>query len=590
MHRHGQRAYVSNMRLRITLALLLLLGSAHLAMAAPPPAAAVASAHPQATAAGREILAAGGNAFDAAVAVAAALAVVEPFNSGLGGGGLFLLHRASDGKEVMLDARERAPLAATRNMYLDEDGEPRAGASVNGALAAAIPGLPAGLTHLARHYGKLPLTRTLAPAIQLARNGFVVTPRYRQYAQERHDALLHSAAASVAFLDGGFVPDNGFVIRQPDLAVTLTQLARHGDAAFYRGRVAAKLVAGVRAAGGIWSREDLQGYRVVERAPVRGTYRGVRITTAALPSSGGIVLLQMLGMIEGFDLAGATPALRAHLVIEAMRRAYRDRALHLGDPDFVRDSAARLLDPGYIARLWADIDPRSATPSAALAAPVAEGSAHTTHFSVIDRAGNRVAATVTINTAFGAAFVPPGTGVLLNNEMDDFAAKPGVPNAYGLVGADANAIAPGKRPLSSMTPTFVESADRVLVIGTPGGSRITTMVLLATLDFIEGRGGVEDWVARPRYHHQYLPDVVTHEADAFSADAAAELTRMGHSLRVNADGYGNMQALVWFKDTGRVEAASDPRGEGRVWVEGIAAGRVRDRGAASVLRRSYAGP
>ena len=534
-----------------------------------PPSAAIASAHPAATAAGREILDAGGNAFDAAVAVAAALAVVEPFGSGLGGGGFFLLHRASDSRNVMLDARERAPLAATRHMYLDAAGAPVPRRSLDGALAAAIPGLPAALAHLAQRYGTLPLSRSLAPSIRLAREGFTVTPRYRRMAQARGATLLTSPAAAI-FLDKGALPPQGYVIKQPELARTLDELARRGASGFYRGVTARRLVDGVRAAGGLWTYADLAQYRVVEREPVRGSYRGAQVISAALPSSGGIVLLEMLGILEGLELEPVASVDRTHVVVEAMRRAYRDRALYLGDPDFLPvNPQAMLLDSRRIAGLRAGIDRRRATPSTDLApAPAHDGprGANTTHFSVLDIAGNRVAATLSINTPFGSTFVPAGTGVLLNNEMDDFVAAPGSPNTYGLVGGDANAIAPGKRPLSSMMPTFIETRGSVLVLGTPGGSRIISQVLLAVLDFVHERGGVEDWVGRRRFHHQYLPDRIEYEPGAFVAEELTALARLGHALHKLPEDYGNMQALVWHRASGRVEAASDPRGEGAAVV------------------------
>lgn len=529
--------------------------------------AAVASAHPLATAAGRDVLEVGGNAFDAAVAVAATLAVVEPYSSGLGGGGFFLLHRARDRFETMLDARERAPFAATANMYLDADGEPLPQASLRGPLAAGIPGLPAALVHLAQRYGRLPLARTLRPAIKLAREGFPVTPRYRLMAQRAHDALLASPASTDVFLENGFVPDEGDVIRQPALAGTLDRLARHGRNGFYRGPVANRLIAGVRRAGGIWTAVDLAQYRLVERTPLRARYQDAMITTAAPPAGGGVLLLQMLALLEPFELNAVSTAERTHLVVEAMRRAYRDRALYLGDPDFPEAASfRRLLDPIYLRRLHASIDRQRATASRQLSGDPSPPTLHTTHFSIIDKDGNRVAATLSINTAFGSGFTPPGTGVLLNNEMDDFARKPGSPNVYGLVGGHANAIAPGKRPLSSMTPTFIDTGDRVVILGTPGGSRIPTMVLLATLDAVAGRGDAGAWAARPRFHHQYLPDVIEHEPDAFDDKTRQALTGLGHTLRATGEPYGNMQIVVWDKPTGTT-AAADPRGEGRVWVE-----------------------
>lgn len=538
-----------------------------LAATAKPGTAALATAHPLATEAGRAILEQGGNAFDAAVAIAATLAVVEPFSSGLGGGGLWLLYRAHDGWTTMVDARERAPLAATPDMYLDKDGQPIPRLSLDGPLAAAIPGAPAALVYVARHYGQLPLSRSLAPAITLARAGFAVTPRYRRLAGRRLQALNASPAAARIFLDNGAVPNESFELRQPELAGVLERLARQGHAGFYDRTVAEQFVSGVRAAGGIWTLEDLASYRVQERSPVHGRYRDLRITSAALPSSGGIVLIEMLNILRGFELERFGRGTRAHVIIESMRRAYRDRARYLGDPDFVDVDVKRLLDSRYAAELRTTIDLKRATVGDALAPAGSDiGGTQTSHFSVIDRDGNRVAATLTINTAFGSAFMPPGTGVLLNNEMDDFVIKPGVPNAYGLVGNQANAIAPGKRPLSSMTPTFLESPEVVAILGTPGGSRIITMVLLATLEVAERRGRAGDWVALRRFHQQYLPDEVSYESGAFAERELEQLQALGHRLK-ERDTYGDMQIVTWFKNERRLEAASDPRGEGAAWVE-----------------------
>lgn len=553
------------MRIRTLLLLLLALWSSAQAMERPP-AAAVASAHPLATAAGHEILAAGGNAFDAAVAVSAVLAVVEPYSSGLGGGGFWLLHPAGDGRQVMVDGRERAPLAAHRDMYLDAKGEVVPGLSMDGALAAAIPGAPAALAHIAEHYGRLPLTHSLAPAIRHARGGFEVSEHYQRMTTFRQETLRASPAAARTFLKDHAVPPLGHRIRQPDLATTLERLARSGHAGFYQGPTARAMLDGVRQAGGIWSEQDLRDYRVVERVPLRGSYRGLTVTTAAPPSSGGVALLQMFNILAGYDWGTLAEADRVHLAVEAMRRAYRDRAAFLGDPDFVDVPVTRLTDPAYAASLRAGIDRAQATPSAALPGiAAAPGGYHTTHLSILDRDGNRVAATLSINYPFGSGFMPEGSGVLLNDEMDDFSAKPGVPNAYGLVGAEANAIAPGKRPLSSMTPTFIDGPDGVAILGTPGGSRIITMVLLGTLEFAAGRAPA-DWVTRPRFHHQYLPDTLQFEPEAFSADLQDELTLRGHSLQQVAQPWGNMQAVWWDRRGRRVLAASDPRGEGTAEV------------------------
>ena len=522
---------------------------------------AVASAHPLATAAGLEILAAGGNAFDAAVAVSAALAVVEPYSSGLGGGGFWLLHRQSDGRQVMVDGRERAPLEARRDMYLDPQGAVLPRASIDGPLAAAIPGEPAALVHIAEKYGRLPLARSLAPAIRLAREGFAVDATYQRLAGFRADALRAFPDAADTFLTEGAAPPPGFVLKQPELAATLERLAEHGFDGFYRGEVAEALVRGVQRDGGIWRLEDLAGYRVVERAPVYGHFRGLRIVSAAPPSSGGVALVEMLNMLSGYPPEQLPPAERVHYLVEVMRRAYRDRARYLGDPDFVAVPVRRLTNPEYGLSRAADIRLDRATPSVpATPGRPAEGQ-DTTHFSIIDRAGNRVAATLSINYPFGSGFMPEGTGVLLNDEMDDFSAKPGVPNVYGLVGGEANAIAPGKRMLSSMTPTFVEAPDRVAILGTPGGSRIISMVLLGVLEFADG-ADAEQLVTLPRIHHQYLPDVVEFEPDALDAATRQALIDKGQTLAPQDRPWGNMQAVIWQRTDGAVSAASDPRGIG----------------------------
>lgn len=529
-----------------------------------PRAAAVASAHPLATEAGVLVLEAGGNAFDAAIAVSAALAVVEPYGSGLGGGGFWLLHRAQDGHEVMIDGRERAPLASTPGMYLDADGEVMPRASIDGPLAAGIPGVPAALEHMARHYGRLPLDVSLAPAIILARDGFPIDAVYRRMAGLRLDALRASEAAAAQFLVDGGVPEEGHRLRQPDLAATLARIARHGAGAFYTGELADRMVEAVRAGGGLWTRADLREYRIVERQPVVEYFRGSRVVSAALPSSGGVLLSQMLQMLERRPIEGLDEVQRTHLLVEIMRRAYADRARHLGDPDQVRMPLTRLRNRAYNHRRAQQIDMQQATSSEALAAEADEGR-DTTHLSVLDHEGNRVAATLSINYPFGSGFVAAGTGVLLNDEMDDFSAKPGAANAYGLTGTAANAIAPGKRMLSSMSPTFVESPGRVLLLGTPGGSRIISMVLLGLLDAAEG-ADVAQIVARGRFHHQYLPDRIDVEPGALADAVLDELQRLGHRIRRLDAPYGNMQAVAWEPGTGRVSAASDPRGIGRAAV------------------------
>ena len=522
----------------------------------------IASANEQATAAGLEVLAQGGNAFDAAVAVSAALGLVEPESSGLGGGGFFLLHLASENRVVFVDARERAPMAATRDMYLDPQGNPRSGATVIGPLAAAIPGLPAGLDHVARHYGRLPLARSLAPAIRLAERGWRFGAKGRHGLAGKRDAIAANEAAAKLFLIRGELPRVGARLRNPDYAKTLRLLAREGAGGFYRGDYARRMVAAVRGGGGIWREQDLADYRVVEREPIRLQHRGYEIITAPPPSSGGIALGQMLQVLGGYDYPRLARVPRLHLVLESMRRAYRDRAIHLGDPDFVSIPVAQLLSPDYAAGLRASIHPHKALPSALLpGVDVAMERVDTTHFSIIDAEGNYAAVTQTINLPYGSAFVAPGTGFLLNNEMDDFSVKPGVPNEFGLVGAEANAIVPGKRPLSSMTPTFLVHPDRVAVIGTPGGSRIISMVLLATLSLMDG-ASAQDAVALRRVHHQYLPDIVYAEQGALSAAEQDALVQRGFTVEMAAETWGNMHVAVWDRRSGAVEVGLDPRWRG----------------------------
>ena len=525
-----------------------------------PPAAAIASAHPAATRAGMEILDAGGNAFDAAVAVSAALAVVEPYSSGLGGGGFWLLQRASDGKEVMVDGREKAPLAATRDMYLDEQGQPIAHASIDGPLAAGIPGEVAALVHIAKHYGRLPLKQSLAPAITLAKQGFAVDEHYRRMAGFRLDALRASADAAKIFLKDAELPPLGYLIRQPQLASTLQRIAAQGKAGFYTGEIAARMLKSVQAHGGIWAEKDLLDYEIVERQPMVGYYKGWRVVSAAPPSSGGVVLLEMLNMLSLLDVPAMNKLDRVHYLVEVMRRAYRDRAQWLGDGDFVDMPLQKLLSSAYAAKLMASVNPDHATPSKQLAAVRDEGH-DTTHFSILDTEGNRVAATLSINYPFGSGFVAEGTGVLLNDEMDDFSMKPGVANVYGLVGAEANAIQPGKRMLSSMSPTILENDEHLAILGTPGGSRIITMVLLGILEAVEGKD-VAQWVEYPRFHHQYLPDEIQVEPGALSGELLQQLRARGHRIELKKRSWGNMQAIDWNKKQGKVTAASDPRGKG----------------------------
>ena len=545
---------------------LLLLLAFSLQAAPAPDQQAVASAHPIATAAGHQVLDQGGNAFDAAIAVAATLAVVEPYGSGIGGGGFFLLRQpAAEGVDYrFIDARETAPLAAHRDMYLNEEDQLQR--VINGPLAAGIPGTPAALAHLAERYGNLPLQQSLAPAIAAAEQGFAVGESYRTLVGFRLAAMQQDTDTARIFLKDNQAPALGELIRQPELAETLRALARDGHDGFYRGPIAERLVSGVRAAGGIWQTADLENYRIIEREPVRFSTRGFEVISAPLPSAGGIALAGILQGMEQLPSAAPGSVQWTHQLVELLRRTYRDRALLLGDSDFIVAPSERLMSAEHARQLAAGINPRRATPSLELGPPqpVEEGT-HTTHFSLIDRQGNAVAATLSINLPFGAAFTVPRTGVLLNNEMDDFAADPDGRNSYGLKGSEANAIAPGKRPLSSMTPTMLENADQLAVLGTPGGSRIISMVLLGALQAMDGRP-VQEWVSRPRFHHQYLPDHIQIEDDAFDTHQREALEQLGHSFKPVGRDYGDMQALLWDKRKGEVSAASDPRGEGEASV------------------------
>jgi gamma-glutamyltranspeptidase/glutathione hydrolase len=461
----------------------------------------------------------------------------------------------------MVDGREQAPGASTIDMYLDGEGNVDRNLATNGPLAAAIPGEIAALEHIAENYGRLSLARSLQPAIRIAREGFPVYEKFHTMLGWKQEQIARWPAAAEAFLLDGEVPPMGHVIRLPDLARVLEQVAAEGAETFYRGDIARQLVAGVREAGGIWTLEDLAAYQVREREPIRTDYGAYELVTAPPPSSGGIAIATMLNILEGYPLEELQGAQRAHYIAEAMRRAYRDRALYLGDPDFYEVPTERLTSQFYADGLRAAIHPDKATPSDLL--PGSEGpreGTDTTHFSIIDAEGNMVAATLTVNLAFGASFMVPGTGFVLNNEMDDFSAKPGEPNAFGLIGFEANEIRPYKRPLSSMTPTFIMGEDRVGVLGTPGGSRIITMVLLGILDFMEGHEP-ESWVSLPRFHHQYVPDRISAEPDAFTDREVAELEAMGHTVRISGRRWGNMHGVLWDRENGAVTAGSDPRSD-----------------------------
>lgn len=551
------------MKLTDFISVFLLLPVLAMAKAPPqsPPQNAVASAHFLATNAGQEILAQGGNAFDAAIAVSATLSVVEPISSGIGGGGLFLLRQARTGRDVMIDARETAPHSATPEIYLDASGELDRDKSVNGPLSAGIPGLPAAFVHLAKNYGRLPLSQSLAPAIRVARNGFEIYPRLETGYTQRAEVMERYAGSRKIFLADGDPPQIGEILIQEDLARTLELIAEKGFDGFYRGETAQEMLDDVGKYGGNWNAGDLTGYKVVERTPMVIDYNGWRITTAPPPSSGGVAIAQMLNILQPWDLRTMQPVMRTHLITEAMRRAYRDRSLYLGDPDFTQIPLERLISRNYAAGLRASINPDKATPSSLLPGNLAPGEDdETTHFSIIDSDGNRVSATQTVNLTYGSGMIVEGTGFLLNNEMDDFALKPGTPNAFGVMGFAANLVAPGKRMLSSMTPSFMDNKQEAVVLGTPGGSRIITMVLLGILAADAG-ADAQAITALPRFHHQYLPDKLYAEPGAFDAPLIQGLTELGHTVVESKSTWGNMQTVVWDKKSNALSAGSDPRNE-----------------------------
>ncbi len=510
----------------------------------------VVAAHPLAAEAGVKMLEKGGNAFDAAAATALALGVVEPGSSGIGGGGFFLLYIAKQDRFVMIDARETAPLLAGHGELYEYQS------SIDGPQSAGVPGLAAGVDRLVSKYGRLKRSEVVEPAVRLARAGFPVDQRLAGMIRWRSKAF-NDAARRI------FDKRQGEIIRQPALAETLTRFAAGGIEEFYRGETAGRLVADMRRDGGLLRLRDLADYRAIERRPVMFDFQGFRFISAALPSSGGMTLAHIFGQLKDDDLKSLAAADRAHLLIETMKRAYRDRNRYLGDTDFVpvpRD----YLDTARLKRLRDSVDMRRATPADRLAGFAEPGGASvdTTHFSIIDGEGNMVSATLSINYGFGSGYLSPATGILLNDEMDDFATRPGKPNAYGLVQGKANAVAPGKRMLSSMTPTFIIGPHRTLIVGTPGGSRIISMVLLAAIAFMLDEEPPEHWVDAPRFHHQFLPDIVQFEPGAFAPEVSAELRRRGHVLSPVTRRYGNMQALLVDRKKGRTIGLSDGRGSG----------------------------
>ena len=534
----------------------------------------VASVHPQASGAGAEIMRQGGNAVDAAVATGFALAVVHPSAGNLGGGG-FMLYRTVKGEVHFLDFREKAPAAASRDMYLDKQGNV-SDQSRFGYRAPGVPGTVAGLVEAERRWGKLGLAKVMEPAIRLAREGVAVT---EYEAGLMHDAdLARDPESKRIFQRDGRFYEQGEVLKQPELAATLERIQLNPEE-FYRGALATQIAKAIQQGGGLITAADLADYKAVERTPLHGTYRGYDIYSAPPPSSGGVALLETLNILEGFDLHAArrNSALHLHLVAEAYRRAFFDRATFLGDPDFVQVPVAQLTDKKYAALWRASIDPAHASESAKLERPsmaqldqsaallapyVGPEKPDTTHYSVVDEAGAAVSVTTTLNDSFGSRTTLPGLGFLLNDEMDDFAAKPGAPNMFGLVQGEANAIAPGKRPLSSMTPTMVAKDGRLLlVLGSPGGPTITTTVanvLINTVDFGED---IQRAVNAPRFHHQWMPDELRVEGWQLSPDTVDLLEKMGHKIkRTKSWGDGECIAIDWT--TGDRLGASDARNGG----------------------------
>ncbi|MGD9253505.1 MAG: gamma-glutamyltransferase [Holophagae bacterium] len=523
---------------------------------------AVSSAAPAATEAGLEILRAGGNAADAAVATALALAVVHPSAGNLGGGGFAVVRFGAELNT--LDFRETGPAAATPDMYLDGQGEPRPEASLIGPLAAGVPGSPVGLFELHRKYGDLPWKRVVDPAIRLAREGFVVTRRLEQSLVDNSELLRKFPETERVWLPGGNPPAAGTVVKLRKLAATLQAYADRGPTAITEGPIAAAVELAAQRYGGILTAADLSAYRAVWRRPVRFEAFGWQVISMSLPSSGGIILGQSCGLLErlGWQDLPRFGADRAHLVTEAWRRAYADRVL-LGDPRTSTAGARQLLDSSWLDQRAAEIDRARASDSEAVE-PWSRESRETTHLSVIDAEGQAVSLTTTLNASYGCGLLVPGAGFLLNDEMDDFAVTPGRPNLYGLVQGAANAVGPGKRMLSSMTPTVAWKREQVIVVGSPGGSRIPTATVQVLLNLIVDGDELQAAVNRPRIHHQWLPDALFAERYALAPETAAVLVERGHELR-EARQLGEVCALRGVIG-GFVEAAADPRGPGSAGV------------------------
>lgn len=524
--------------------------------------AMVVAEEPIATDVGVAVLKAGGNAVDAAVAIGFALAVTHPAAGNIGGGG-FMLARFADGRSYFLDFRERAPAKASRDMYLDESGKPTRD-SIEGWRAAGVPGTVRGLEMAHKKLGRKSWRELVQPSVDLAANGFTVSyPFSRSLESDR--ILSQFSESRRIFVNGGKGFQTGDKLVQPELARVLDRIAKQGSKDFYEGETARKLAAGMAANGGLITLDDLKNYKAVERTPLVGRYKGYDILTAPPPSSGGIGILQMLGMLElsGYEKNGLHSAAEIHYVAEAMRRFYADRSKHFGDPDFFRVPASSLLDPAYIASRRASINPDRATSSESLSPGVfaaGKESGQTTHFSIVDAEGNAVSLTYTLNGSYGSGVTVPGLGFLLNNEMDDFAAKPGEPNMFKLVQGEGNAIQPGKTPLSSMTPTIVtKDGELFLVVGGPGGGRIISSVLQVMLNVIDFGLNVQDAIDRPRFHHQWQPDVISMEA-GFSPDTIRLLESRGHKVDASIS-VARIEAIHILG--GWIQGGADGRGYGK---------------------------
>ncbi|PYS85572.1 MAG: gamma-glutamyltransferase [Acidobacteria bacterium] len=531
----------------------------------------VASTSRLASQAGVEVLRRGGNAVDAAIAVAFALAVTYPAAGNLGGGG-FMMIRPRDGRATAIDYREMAPAAANRNVYLDERGELKKGegGSLVGYRAPGVPGTVAGMALALRKYGsgKLTWAQLIEPARRLAAEGFALPYSTARGMKGNADELGLYPESKKVYLNGGRFWNEGDVWRQPELAATFARLQRFGAREFYEGQTARLIAADMRAHGGLITREDMKGYVAKEREPLRGTYRGFEVISMPPPSSGGAVLIEMLNILEGFDLRhlGASASERYHVETEAMRRAFADRAEYMGDADFVSVPVAGLVDKAYAERLRKGIKMERASTSAEVKAgrPTGAESEETTHFTVVDAEGNCVSNTYTLNDSYGSKVVMKGTGVLMNDEMDDFAAKPGTPNMFGLIQGERNAVAPRKRPLSAMTPTFVLRKDGSLwfAVGSPGGPTIINTVLQIIINVIDFDMNIQQAIDAPRIHHQWLPDELVYEPYGMSADTFRALEERGHKLNAKPRYMGDAQGIMIEEKTGVRLGASDPRGSG----------------------------